>query len=89
MSFGRGRGPRNIVEPLNAAVLAMIPEKRPSSADPLARAILVTVIQMKAQPLAKMQTLLGEDVLLRQLRLVATGEFLRTASRAGFPGSEG
>jgi hypothetical protein len=30
-------GPRNIVEPLNAAVLAIIPEKRPNSAALLAR----------------------------------------------------
>lgn len=59
-------------------VLAIFPEKRPNSVDPLARAILVAVIQMKAQPLAKMQTLPGEDVLLRQLRLVATGEFQGT-----------
>lgn len=37
MNFGRGWGLRNIVEPLNAAVLAMIPEKRPSSAALLAK----------------------------------------------------
>ena len=37
LHFGWGRGLRNIVEPLNAVVLAIIPEKRPSSADPLAR----------------------------------------------------
>ena len=65
LNFGRGWGPRNIVEPLNAAVLAIIPEKRPNSADPLARAILVTAVQIKAQPLARMQTLPGQDVLLR------------------------
>ena len=37
MNFGRGWGPRNIVEPLNATVLAIVPEQRPNSVDPLAR----------------------------------------------------
>lgn len=55
----------------------------------LARAILVTVVQMKAQPLARVWTLPGQDVSLRQLRLVATGEFLGTASGAGFLGLNG
>jgi len=32
------------------------------------------------------RTLPGQDVLLRQPRLVATGQFQGTASRAGFPG---
>jgi len=44
---------------------------------------------MKAQPLARMWTLPGQDVLLRQLRLVTMGEFLGTVSGARFPGLEG
>ena len=86
LNFGRGREPRNIVEPLNAVVLAIIPEKRTNSAALLARAILVTAVQVETQPLARMQTLPGQDVLPRQPRFIATGEFLGTASRRGFRG---
>ena len=46
----------------------------------------VTIIWVKVQPPARIRTLPGQDVLLRQPRFVATGEFLRTASRAGFLG---
>lgn len=77
------------MEPLNAAVLAIVPEQWPYSADPLARAILVTAVQVEAWPRVRMRTLPGHDVPLRQPRLVATGEFLGTVGMAGFPESDG
>ena len=84
LKIGRGGRLRNIVEPLNAVVLAVILEKRPNSARSAGESyILVTAVQMKAQPLARMQTLPDQDVLLRQPRFVATGEFQETASSTG------
>lgn len=46
-------------------------------------AILVTVIRVKVPSWVIVQTLPGQDVLLRQQRLVETGELLGTASGAG------
>ncbi len=52
-------------------------------------AMLATEIQVIAQPLVVVQTLPGYQVLLRQPRLVATGEFRGTASMSEVPGLEG
>ena len=74
------------MEPLNAAVLAIAPEKRSNSADPLARRYTCDSSPGKGAAAGEMQPLPGDDVLLRQPRLVATGEFQWTASRVGFQG---
>jgi len=50
------------------------------------KAILVTDVQVRARPPVRMWMLRGQDVSLRQLRLVATGEFQRTVSGVGFRG---
>lgn len=63
------------MEPLNAVALAVILEKQPNLAHPAGESyILVTAVQMKARPLARMWMLPGQDVLLRQPHLVAMGE---------------
>ena len=58
------------MEPLNAVALAVILEKRPNLARPAGESyILVTAVQMKARPLARMWTLPGWDGLQRDRAL--------------------
>ena len=69
------------MEPLNAAVLAIIPEKRPNSADPLARRYTCDSSPGEGVAAGEMQPLPGDDVLLRQPRLRRASCWGRRAGR--------